>query len=156
MVDALREARRVLTRSGVLIDIRPVTVPIVAEVVIGERSVWAKTVASYSAPEDVAAADRAVRHAISREWLFFETSVPFNFEIYCDSSAELRVYAAERKLSGTEIPYAELEERRRAFDAGGQAARLRCRRPWMLSTYRSQQVEPVAEAGGVFALSSLR
>src|SRR5215472_3625178 len=108
MVDALREARRVLARSGVLIDIRPVTLPIVAEVVIGERAVWARTVASYSAPEDVAAADRAVQHAISREWLVLETSVPFDFDIYCDSSDELRVYAAERKLCGTEIPYAEM------------------------------------------------
>jgi hypothetical protein len=135
MVHALREAHRVLTPSGVLIDVRPVTEPIVVQVMIGAQAVWAKTVATYSAPDDVAAADTAVRHALSCEWLVFETSGPFSFDIYCDSAAELRDYAAGRKLSGAEIPYEELEERRRAL---GQAARLRCRRPWRLTAYRKK------------------
>jgi len=138
MVDALREARRVLTPPGVLIDVRPVTAPIVVEVVIATQAVWAKTVDSYSAPEDVASADAAVQHAVSREWLVLDTSFPFDFEIYCDRGAELRVYAEERKLRGAEIPYEELEERRRELSAEGQAARLRCHRPWMLSTYRKR------------------
>ena len=138
MVDALREAQRVLTPSGVLIDVRPVTVPIVVEVVIPTRAVWAKTVELYSAPEDVAAADAAVQHAVSREWITFETRVPFDFEIYCDSAAELSVYAEARKLRGADIPYEELEERRRESSSEGQTARLRCRRPWMLSTYRKK------------------
>jgi hypothetical protein len=139
MVDALREAQRVLTPSGVLIDVRPVTAPIVVEVVIGTQTVWAKTVDSYSAPEDVAAADAAVEHVVSHEWLLFETSLPFNFEIYCDSAAELSVYAEARKLRGSEIPYEELEQRRRELGAEGQVARLRCRRPWRLSTYRKKE-----------------
>jgi hypothetical protein len=137
MVNALREALRVLTPEGVLIDVRPVIEPIVVEVIIPEV-VWTKTVDTYSAPDDVAAADAAVQHAVSREWLVFETSLPFNFEIDCDSAAELRVYADARKLRGAEIPYEELEERRRELGAEGQAARLRCRRPWMLSTYRKK------------------
>jgi hypothetical protein len=138
MVNALREAQKVLTPSGVPIDIRPVTAPIVVEVVIATQGVWAKTVDLYSAPEDVAAAEAAVQQAVSCEWLVFETSLPFNFEIYCDSAAELRVYIEARKLRGAEIPYDELEERRRKLGADGQAARLRCRRPWMLSTYRKK------------------
>ena len=138
MVHALREAQRVLTPSGVLIDVRPAIAPIVVEVVIATRAAWTKTVDTYSAPEDIAAADSAVQHAVSREWLVFETRLPFDFEIYCDSAAELRVYAEARKLHGAEIPYEEVEERRREFGAQGQAARLRCRRPWMLSTYRKQ------------------
>ena len=136
MVNALREAHRVLTPSGVLIDVRPVTAPLVVEVVIAAESLWEKPVESYSAPEDVAAADGAVQHALARDWLAFETSLPFFFEIYCDSAAELRVYAEARKLCGAEIPYVELEERRHELGSEGQAARLRCRRPWMLSTYR--------------------
>jgi hypothetical protein len=138
MVNALCEAHRVLTPPGVLIDVRPVTEPIMVEVVIATRAVWAKTVDTYSAPEDVAAADAAVRHAVSRDWFVFETSLPFDFEIYCDSAAELRVYAEGRKLRGADIPYEELEERRRESGAEGQTARLRCRRPWMLSTYRKK------------------
>jgi hypothetical protein len=135
MVDALREAHRVLTPSGVLIDVRPVTEAIVVEVIIAAHAVWAKTVETYSAPEDVAAADAAIRKAVSREWITFETSLPFQFDIYCDSATELRDYAEGRKLRGAEIPYEELEERRRRV---GHTTRLRCRRPWMLSTYRKK------------------
>jgi hypothetical protein len=138
MVDALREAQRVLTPSGVLIDVRPVTAPILVELVVATQAVWAKAVHSYSSPEDVAAAGDAVQHAISRGWFVFETSLPFDFEIYCNSATELRVYAEARKLSGAEIPYAELEERQREIDAWGQATRLRCRRPWILNSYRKK------------------
>jgi hypothetical protein len=138
MVDALREAQRVLTPSGILIDVRPVTAPIVVEVVIAAQPVWAQTVDLYSAPEDVAAADAAVRHALSRQWLTFETSLPFQFDIYCDRAEELRAYAEARKLRGAEIPYEQLEQRRCEWDAEAHVARLRCRRPWMLSTYRKK------------------
>jgi hypothetical protein len=138
MVDALREARRVLASSGVLIDVRLVTAPLCVEGVKGSEAVWAKMIDSFSAPEDVAAADSTVRDAVSRGWLGFETSVPFNFEIYCDTAADLRVYAEGRKLCGAEIPYQELEERRRESSVKGEAARLRWRRPWMVSTYRKQ------------------
>jgi hypothetical protein len=128
MVNALQEAQRVLMPAGVLIDVRPVTAPIVVEVVIDTQAVWAKVVDSYSAPEDVEAADAAVQHAVSREWLVFEMSLTFNFDIYCDSSAELGVYAEARKLHGVEIPYEELEVRRHELSAG-EDPRLRCRRP---------------------------
>src|SRR5262249_27230726 len=108
------------------------------EVVIATQVVWTKTFDSYSAPEDVAAADAAVQHAVSYESLVFETSLPFHFEIDCDSAAELRAYAEARKLPGAESPYEEVEKRRRELGAAGQVARLRCRRPWMLSTYRKR------------------
>ena len=136
MVDALREATRVLRPTGVLIDVRPVIAPIVVEVVMGTQVLWTKTVESYSAPEDIAAADSAVHYGVSREWIVFESRLPFDFDICCDSTDELRVYAEARNLHGAEIPYRELDERRSASAADGQMARLRCRRPWMLSIYR--------------------
>src|SRR5215469_10477900 len=98
MVDALRESHRVLTPSGVLIDVRPVTAAIVRELVIATHAVWAETICAYSAPEDVAAADAAVQLAVTRGWPAFDMSLLFHFEIYCDSAAELRVYAEARKL----------------------------------------------------------
>ena len=140
MVDALREARRVLAGRGVLIDVRPVVAPLVVEVIAAGQAIWTKEVASYSAPDDVAAADAAMQHAISREWFAFEQSVRFDFEIVCDTAAELSVYAKGRKLHGEEIPYGELEARQRELGTGGRAPRLRCRRPWMLSTYHKEQV----------------
>jgi hypothetical protein len=109
MVDALREAHRVLEPSGAPIDVRPVTAPIVGS---GNRHarVWGKRVYTYSAQEDVAAADAAVQLAVSREWLLFDTNLPFPFEIYCDCAAELRLYAEARKLRGAEISYEEVEK----------------------------------------------
>ena len=138
MVDALQEARRVLAPRSFLIDVRPVVAPLVVEVIVAAQTIWMKEVASYSAPEEVAAADAAVQHAISAEWFAFEKCIPFDFEVFCDTAAELSAYAQDRKLHGEEIPYHELEERRSELRAGGQAARLRCRRPWMLSTYRKK------------------
>jgi hypothetical protein len=138
MVDALQEARRVLAWQGVLIDVRPIVAPLVVEVMAAAQTIWTREVASYSAPSDVAAADAAMLHAISREWFAFEKSFSFNFDIVCDTAAELSVYAKARKLHGEEIPYEELEERRRAPGADGQASKLRCRRPWMLSTYHKE------------------
>jgi len=138
MVDALREARRVMARRGVLIDLRPLVAPIVVEVIVAAQPAWAKEVASYSAPEDLAAADAAVQNAISSDWFVFEKSIPFDFEIYCDTVAELSDYAKARKLHGEEIPYDELEKRQAELSAQRQLPRLRCRRRWMLSTYRNK------------------
>jgi hypothetical protein len=138
MVDALREARRVLARRGVLIDLRPLVAPIAVEVVVDAQPTWTREVASYSAPEEVAAADTAVQNAILSNWFVFEKSIPFDFEIVCDTAAELSVYAKARKLRGEEIPYDELEMRRAELGAQRQAPRLRCRRRWMLSAYRKK------------------
>ena len=138
MVDALREARRVLKPQGVLVNVRPVTTPMVVQVVATTRTIWAKEVASYSTPEDVVAAEAAVQQALSGELFAFEKSLPYDFEIYCDTAADLSLYAQARKLPEAEIPYEELEERRRELGADGQTARLRCRRPWLMSTYRKK------------------
>ena len=138
MVDALGEARRVLARQGVLIDVRPVVAPIAVEVIVAAQTIWTKDVAAYSAPEEVASAGAAMQHAISCEWFAFVKSIPFDFEIFCDTAAELSAYAESRKLHGEEIPYDELEQRRLELGAHGQRPRLRCRRPWMLSAYHKK------------------
>jgi hypothetical protein len=86
----------------------------------------------------VAAAEAAVERAVSDEWFAFEKSLLFDFDMYCDTVADLSLYAQARKLPEAEIPYKELEERRRELGTDGQAARLRCRRPWLMSTYRKK------------------
>ena len=138
MVDALREARRVLKLQGVLVNVRPVTTPVAVEVVAATRTIWAKEVTSYSTPEDVVAAEAAIERAVSDEWFVFDKSLRYDFDMYCDTAADLSLYARARKLPEAEIPYEELEERRRELGADGQTARLRCRRPWLMSTYRKK------------------
>ena len=138
MVHALRETRRVLKVRGVLIDLRPATIPMALEIVIGARAIWSKEVDSSRTPEDVAAADRAVQHAVSAEWFRFEKSLPYVLEIYCDSAVEFSTYAQNQKLSDAEIPYEELQKRLSKLATSGQKARMRCRRPWMLSAYRKK------------------
>jgi hypothetical protein len=135
MVDALRDAKRVLRPGGVLIDVRPLIAPMAAEVVAGAGVVWTATVDSCGTREDIAAADAAVASALSRHWFACEKVLAFELEVYCDTAADLRAYAEERKLRDAAIPYSELDERRRA---SGPAARLRCRRPWGLQSYRKQ------------------
>ena len=130
MVDALREAHRVLGPSGVLVDVHPMVEPIELEVLAGQP-VWSKTVESYSAPDDIAAAHDAVRQALSRKWITFQTSLPFQFDIYCDTAEELKTYTETRKFSGDPLPYDELA-------SVEPPSRIRCRRPWMLSTYRKK------------------
>jgi hypothetical protein len=100
--------------------------------------IWAREVDACSTPEDVVAADAAIHKALSGEWFAFEKSHPFDLEIYCDTAADLSLYAQTRKLREAAIPYEELEARRLELGADGQTARLRCRRPWLLSTYRKK------------------
>jgi hypothetical protein len=138
MVDALREARRVLTPRGILVDVRPVTAPIVFEVVIATPAIWATEVSSYVGAEENAAADAAVLHVLSGDWFVFEKRHPFDLEIYCDTAEDLKLYAQmHRRMRETEIPYDALEVRRREL-SDGRTARLRCRRSWILSSYRKK------------------
>jgi hypothetical protein len=138
MVDALRESRRVLTQSGILVDVRPVTAPMVLEIVTGDHSLWATGVNTRSGAEEHAAADTAVDEAVSAGWFVFESRCPFDVEIYCDTVAELSDYAQQRKLQELEMACADLEAQRRAVCGEGQTSRLRCRRRWMLSRYRKK------------------
>ena len=68
----------------------------------------------------------------------FEKSLPYEMEIYCDTAVDFSLYAQNHKLPEAEIPYQELEERLSELSKRGQRARLRCRRPWMLSIYRKR------------------
>jgi hypothetical protein len=138
MVDALREAGRVLTASGVLINIRPVLQPMSVEVVAGRRTIWTKQVAPCSTPEDVEAAEVAMRRAVECKWFAGEERIAYDLEIHCDTAADLRTYAQNRKLVESEIPYDELEQRRCALVSAGREAGVLCRRPWMLSSYRKE------------------
>lgn len=132
MVDALREAYRVLRPGGVLIDERPIVADMAVEVVLGTRPLWTRQVASCSTPGDIDASDMAVQQALVSRWFVLDKSKAFEFESYCDTVDELQTYVKTRKLLEGDIPYQELGDRQRQ----SPAARLRCRRQWVLKTYR--------------------
>jgi hypothetical protein len=137
MVDALREAHRVLAPGGTVVDVRPISARVVIEVVTGDRVDWATEADAYGAAEDDASADAAVRHALSSGWFVSARNDRFDFEVYCDTAADLKTYAElGRRMRDANIPYEELEGRRREVStSSGQAARLCCHRPKMLSVY---------------------
>jgi hypothetical protein len=137
MVDALCEAQRVLVPEGICIDIRPVTAPVRIEAVTAVRTAKAIEVDSYGAAEDDAAADAAVQQALSSKWFVFEQRCDFDFEVYCDSGADLRAYAETgRRMREARIPYDDLNSQRNELAAiTGLPSRLRCHRPSMLSVY---------------------
>jgi hypothetical protein len=137
MVDALLETRRVLVADGIVIDIRPITAPAIIESVSADRVTTGMEVDAYGAAEDEAAADAAIRHALSHGWFAFHRSRQFDFEVYYDSVADLKAFVeTSKRMRGASIPYQELEERRSELGAAtGQPSRLRCHRPWMVSVY---------------------
>ena len=138
MVDALGESWRVLVPNGIIVDIRPITAPVTIEAESATLRAELIKVESYGAAEDDAAADAAVQHALSHGWLTTEQTRHFDFEVYCDSAADLKAYAETgRRMREAKIPYQELEAQRSELSAAsGQAAQLRCRRPTMLKIYR--------------------
>jgi hypothetical protein len=147
MVDALLEARRVLMAEGIVIDVRPITAPAMIESVSADQVTSAVEIDSSGAVEDEAAADAAVRHALSHAWFAFERIRPFDFEVYCDSAADLKAFVeTSKRMREARIPYQELEERRSELGAAtGQPSRLRCHRPWIVSVYR--KANPEAKLG---------
>jgi hypothetical protein len=139
MVDALGESWRVLVPNGIIVDVRPITplVIIEAESATSRRSKLTE-VESYGAAEDDAAVDAAVQHALSHGWLTTEQTRYFDFQVYCDSVADLKAYAETGgRMREAKIPYQELEAQRKDLSAASrQAAQLRCHRPTMLKGYR--------------------
>jgi hypothetical protein len=137
MVDALGEAHRVLAPGGTVVDVRPLTARVVVELATADRSDWAAEADAYGAAEDDASADAAVRHALSSGWFVSARTDRFDFEVYCDTAADLKAYAEMgRRMRDAKIPYEALEKQLHELSARtGQAARLRCHRPKMLSVY---------------------
>jgi hypothetical protein len=111
---------------------------VLIESVSAARVTAAVEIDAYGATEDEAAADAAVRHALSHAWFAFERSRPFDFEVYYDSAEDLKTFVeTSKRMRESRIPYQELEERRSELGAAtGQPSRLRCHRPWIMGVYR--------------------
>jgi len=96
MVDALRRAARMVTASGLIVDVHPLgaRVPVqVGDAEVGE-------VEDHDAPVRHAAADAALPNAVADGLLTLVGAVDFDFYTYGDTIEELRDYIAETWQSG--------------------------------------------------------
>src|SRR6202521_131089 len=138
MVDALREACRVVVPGGIVVDLRPMSARYRLEVVTDAVATAVAEIEAYEAQDDDNAADAAVRHAVSQGWLLPGGGIQFDFEFYWDTVVEMKQFAeTARRMRRAGVDYAELEGRRRGLSRGAEpAARFRCHRPTILNTYR--------------------
>ena len=138
MVDALREALRVLVPDGTVVDLRPCSARYPIEVVTSNREFQIGEFAGYGMEIVDRAADRAVRRMTDSGWLIVQESKRFEVSKYWDTVEEIEPFLSEeRRIQGVEPPYADLERAYRKLRAGiAGEARIRYRLPVMLAVYR--------------------
>src|ERR1051325_9401445 len=91
MVDALRRAHRLVTPTGVVVDLHPTA----ERAAVGVAGHTLGHVQANGAPERHAAADAAVRTAVDDGLFDVERAVDFDFYTYGDSIEELRDHIVE-------------------------------------------------------------
>ncbi len=137
MVDALRETRRVLTASGTLLDLRPLSArcEIEAVTLVHERRIGEVDATGYMA--DDLAADRAAHKVVEAGWFVPWREKFFDVEFYWDTVAEMKSFMEQSERMGDARPsYADMDRAFRELKAAASGGgRLRCRRPTMLAAY---------------------
>src|SRR5258705_846117 len=131
MVDALREASRVVIPGGLILDLRPMSGNYPLEFFIQDAVIPAGEVSGFGGADSDRVCDIAVDHALQSGWFTRGGSSRFDFEMHFDTAEELRAEVeSRRRTKATRLDYAALESRRCEL-----SARIRFRRPSMLDVY---------------------
>lgn len=150
MVDALREAWRVLEGEGILIDLRPLASrQCRVEIVTPGKAIPLGEVDASGSASDDAAADRAAARMVEEGWFLPRETVRFEIEFSWDTVAEMASFMAEsRRMLQIRPSFAEIGEKYRAWRAKTRGrVRLRYWRTMLLATYQKVAAQGLRQAG---------
>ena len=137
MVDALREAWRVLGGGGRILDLRPCSGRFPIEVVASGGAYHIGAFEGFGKARVDRAAEGAVRQMIDGGWLTHQGSRRFEVSNYWDTVEEIELFIKEEgRIQGVTPPFEELERSYQALRARIAAkSRIRYRQPMMLGVY---------------------
>lgn len=153
MVDALREAWRVLVDDGLLVDLRPLSSTGNALDLVSERlGVRVGEIDADGMSIDDRASDEAIARVVEEGLFVPSSSTRFEFEFSWDTVREMSVHLeSSRRVTSVQPSYAELEKLLRAERLrGARRPRLRYSRTMLLAVYRKSSA--LDDSHGVTAL----
>lgn len=137
MVDALKEAWRVLTPGAVLIDLRPLAHNMPIEIVDQGVSSIAGFVDGKFGERHDHACSRALTYMLNERWFTIEQKRVFDLPVYMDTVRDMQSYLSNNFTTR----YASLEDKvveqaRRIISSGSKYSRVRLRHRLLLASYR--------------------
>lgn len=142
MVDALHEIWRVLTGSGILVDLRPLPGRYPLELVSTGSVIQIGEVDATGVADDDDAADRAMRSTVSQGHFVARRKSQFGFDFYWDEVKEMESFIeSSRRMQRVRPSYTDCEKAHVALRAEGyERVRIRCRRQTSLAVYEKGSV----------------
>lgn len=134
MVHALKEIRRVLVPSGILVDFRPIGTSWPLEIVSAGRRRLVARVDRAEHIRDDAVCEQALAQAVQEEWLVPEREQTFTFWAHWNTAAEVS--------APVDIPDAVSAEAQSLLDQIGPNARIGIRFENIIAGYRKQRPVP--------------
>jgi len=138
MVHALQEVWRALVPAGQLIDLRPRAGYLPLEIIGRGQVSFAGWIDDTRDMPDDRAANAALARMLEAGWFGHEAEAAFDYALYWANLAELRAYVAQR-WHRVVLPEATLAAAERRLLKSRPGARLRVRRPVIISRYRRKE-----------------
>jgi hypothetical protein len=132
MVDALRDAWRVLVDGGALLDLRPRPWAYQLELVTSDGAIPIGQIDTTGRTQDDAAADAAMAQVVVEGLFASRDRVEFDVEIVWNTVRDLKGYMATRESARVTPSYEELE---RAYQSARSGLRLRTSRRVVLAAF---------------------